>query len=177
MSEPYVGEIRMFGFGRVPTGWFACDGTVKSIAQYEVLFILLGTTYGGDGVNTFGVPDMRGAVPIHQGQGPGMTMRPLGQRGGTEAVTLTTQQMPIHTHALVATSVAASMDTPSSTALPGAVSGETFYVSDVGTGATAVPMEPAAVSISGGNQPHENCMPTLTVQYCIAWSGIFPQQS
>lgn len=177
MSQPYVGEIRMFGFGRLPNGWFTCDGTLKSIAEYEVLFALLGTTYGGDGITTFGVPDLRGALPIHQGTGPGLTARTLGQRGGTETVTLTTQQMPAHAHALVATTAAATLDTPGPTTLPGVVSGETFYVGDVSTGVTAVQMQPAAVSLSGGNQPHPNCMPTLTVQYCIAWTGIYPSQS
>jgi microcystin-dependent protein len=176
MSYPYIGEIRMFGFARLPSGWFACDGALVSIAGNETLYTLLGTTYGGDGVNTFGLPDLRGAVPLHQGQGPGLTLRPLGQRSGSETVTLTVAQMPSHTHALVATSVAASLDTPGATALPGAVSGETFYVSDVAT-ATALQMEPAAVSNAGGSQPHENCMPTLTVQYCIASIGIFPSQS
>lgn len=177
MSQPYVGEIRMFGFGRVPSGWFTCDGSLVPIAEYETLFVLLGTTYGGDGMTNFAVPDLRGALPLHQGQGPGLTMRTIGQRAGSETVTLSTLQMPMHTHALVATTVAASSDTPGATTLPGAVSGETFYVNDVGTGATAIPMEPTAVSSSGGNQPHANCMPTLTVQYCIAWAGIFPAQS
>lgn len=177
MSQPFVGEIRMFGFGRVPNGWFACDGSLVAIAEYEVLFVLLGTTYGGNGQTTFAVPDLRGRLPLHQGQGQGLTPRVIGMTSGTESVTLTTTQMPSHTHALVATSVAASLDTPTATALPGAVSGETFYVSDVVTDATAIPMEPAAVSSSGGNLPHENCMPTLTVQYCIAWAGIYPSQS
>ena len=176
MTEPYVGEIRMLGFGRVPNGWFACDGSLVPIDQYQALYTLLGTTYGGDGQNTFAVPDLRGALPLHQGQGPGLTPRTIGERAGTENVTLTTLQMPAHTHTLVATSAAASVDTPGSTTLPGAVSGETFYVTDV-TGATAVAMEPTAVSVSGGSQPHENCMPTLTVQYCIAWEGIYPTQS
>ncbi len=176
MTEPYVGEIRMLGFGRVPNGWFACDGSLVPIDQYQALYTLLGTTYGGDGQTTFAVPDLRGALPLHQGQGPGLTPRTIGERAGTENVTLTTLQMPAHTHTLVATSAAASVDTPGSTTLPGAVSGETFYVTDV-TGATAVAMEPTAVSVSGGSQPHENCMPTLTVQYCIAWEGIYPTQS
>lgn len=176
MTEPYVGEIRMLGFGRVPNGWFACDGSLVPIDQYQALYTLLGTTYGGDGQNTFAVPDLRGALPLHQGQGPGLTPRTIGERAGTENVTLITLQMPAHTHTLVATSAAASVDTPGSTTLPGAVSGETFYVTDV-TGATAVAMEPTAVSVSGGSQPHENCMPTLTVQYCIAWEGIYPTQS
>ena len=176
MTEPYVGEIRMFGFGRVPNGWFSCDGSAKPINGYEALYTLIGTTYGGDGQNTFSVPDLRGALPIHQGQGPGLTQRIIGQRAGTETVTLTEAQMPAHTHALVVTSAAASTDTPGPNTMPGAVSGQNFYVSDVST-ATPLAMEPSAISFAGGSQPHENCMPTLTVQYCIAWAGIFPTQS
>lgn len=176
MSQPYVGEIRMFGFGRVPNGWFACDGSILPINGNEALYTLIGATYGGDGQNTFGLPDLRGALPIHQGQGLGLTQRNIGERAGTEAVTLTQAQMPAHTHALVVTSAAASVDTPGPTTLPGAVSGQNFYVSDVST-ATTLAMEAAAISSSGGSQPHENCMPTLTVQYCIAWTGIFPSQS
>lgn len=176
MSTPFVGEIRMFGFGRVPNGWFTCDGSLKPIAEYDTLFVLLGTNYGGDGVTTFGVPDLRGRLPIHQGQGPGLSNRVIGQTAGDESVAVTTVQMPAHTHGLVVTSVAASLDTPAATMLPGTVSGETFYVSDVGTGATAIPMQPPSITSTGGNQAHENCMPTLTVQYCIAWAGIFPSR-
>ncbi len=176
MSECYVGEIRMFGFGRVPNGWFACDGSLKAISGYEALYTLIGTIYGGDGQTTFAVPDLRGTLPIHQGQGPGLTPRVIGQRGGSETVTLTEAQMPAHTHTLVVTSSAASADTPGSSTLPAAVSGQDFYVTEVST-ASALTMETGAVSLAGGSQPHENCMPTLTVQFCIAWSGIFPTQS
>ncbi|KRA45204.1 tail fiber protein [Pseudoxanthomonas sp. Root630] len=176
MSQPYVGEIRMFGFSRVPNGWFACDGGLRSIAEYEVLFTLIGTTYGGDGQSTFGVPDLRGRLPIHQGQGPGLSSYVIGQMSGSEQVTLTTNQMPAHTHTLVATTAAATALSPGPTLLPGAVSGDTFYATDI-TGATPVAMSAQSVSSSGGSQPHENCMPTLTVQYCIAWAGIFPSQA
>lgn len=98
MTTPYVGEIRLFAFPRIPTGWFACDGSLKPIANNEVLFTLLGTTYGGDGVNTFAVPDLRGQVPLHMGTGPGLTNRPIGQRSGSESVTLLATQLPSHTH-------------------------------------------------------------------------------
>jgi len=175
MSQPYVGEIRMFGFGRTPNGWQACDGTLLPIAEYEVLYTLLGTTYGGDGQSTFGVPDLRGRLPIHQGTGPGLSNYVIGQKSGTESVTLISQQMPAHTHAAVATTGAATALTPGIALLPGAVSGDNFYASDV-TGATAVPMSAQSTGLAGGSQPHENCMPTLTVQYCIAWAGIFPSQ-
>ena len=113
MTTPYVGEIRLFGFSRVPTGWFACDGSLQSIAEYQTLYTLLGTTYGGDGISTFAVPDLRGAVPVHQGTGPGLSPRPLGLFGGTESVTLSTDQIPAHQHTPNATSNSAStVNTP-----------------------------------------------------------------
>ena len=173
MSTPYIGEIRMFGFGRTPNGWQACDGSLLAISQYDALFALIGTTYGGDGQTTFAVPDLRGRLPIHQGQGPGLSNYVIGQRAGTETVTVLPTQMPAHTHTLVVTSSAGSTVTPGNTVLPGSVSGDTFYASDV-TGATALPMSTQSTSLAGGSQPHENCMPTLTVQYCIATFGIFP---
>lgn len=176
MSEPYVGEIRMFGFSRVPNGWQACDGSLMPISEYDVLFALIGTTYGGDGQTTFAVPDLRGRVPVHQGQGPGLSNYVIGQVAGSEQVTLISSQMPAHTHTLVATTGAASALSPGNTLLPGALSGDTFYATDI-TGATPVAMSGQSTSVSGGGQPHENCMPTLTVQYCIAWAGIFPSQT
>jgi microcystin-dependent protein len=177
MSQPYIGEIRMFGFGTrgAPNGWQACDGSLLAISEYNALFALIGTTYGGDGQTTFAVPDLRGRVPIHQGQGPGLSSYVIGQVAGTETVTVLPTQMPAHSHLLVAATGAASSLTPGNNLLPGTVSGDSFYVSDT-TGATAVQMSPQSTSLAGGSQPHENCMPTLTVQYCIAWSGIFPSQ-
>lgn len=178
MSTPYIGEIRMFGFGTrgAPNGWQACDGSLLPISQYDALFALIGTIYGGDGQTTFAVPDLRGRLPIHQGQGPGLSNYVIGQRAGTETVTVLSTQMPAHTHTLVVTSGAASAVTPGNTLLPASVSGESFYASDI-TGATALPMSPQSTSLAGGSQPHENCMPTLTVQYCIATQGIFPSQA
>lgn len=176
MSTPYIGEIRMFGFGRTPSGWQACDGSLLPISQYDTLFSLLGTTYGGDGQSTFGVPDLRGRVPVHQGQGPGLSNYVIGQVAGTETVTVLPGQMPAHTHTLVATSGAATAVTPANSLVPGAISGETLYVSDT-TGATVLAMSDQSTTQAGGNQPHENCMPTLTVQYCISTEGIYPSQS
>lgn len=173
MSTPYIGEIRMFGFGRTPNNWQACDGSLLPISQYDALFALIGTTYGGDGQTTFAVPDLRGRLPIHQGTGPGLSTYVIGQQAGTETVTVLPTQMPAHTHALVTTAAVATALTPGPTLLPGAVSGDSFYVSDV-SGATAVPMSAQATSIAGGSQAHPNTMPTLTVQYCIATFGIFP---
>lgn len=178
MSTPYIGEIRMFGFGTrgAPNGWQGCDGSLLAISEYDALFALIGTTYGGDGQTTFGVPDLRGRVPIHQGTGPGLGTYVIGQVAGSETVTVLPTQMPAHTHTLVVTSGAASTLTPGNTLLPGSVSGDTFYASDI-TGATALPMSAQSTSAAGGSQPHENTMPTLTVQYCIATQGIFPQQA
>lgn len=176
MSTPFVGEIRMFGFNRVPNGWEACDGHLLPISQYDVLFALIGTTYGGDGVTTFAVPDLRGRLPIHQGQGPGLSNYVIGQVSGTETVTLIPTQMPAHTHNVQATSAAVTATTPGNTVMPGAVSGDTMYATDI-TGLTGLSTAPQSVTAGGGSQPHENCMPTLTVQYCIASAGIFPSQA
>lgn len=175
MSSPYVGEIRMFGFSRVPYGWFACDGSLKPIAEYEVLYTLLGTTYGGDGMNTFAVPDLRGRVPIHQGHGPGLGTYVIGQMAGSESVTLNQTQLPGHTHPLVATTSLANIGAVGSTVLPAAVSGETMYVTDI-AGATGAPLAANATVSIGDNLPHDNRMPTLTVQFCVAWAGIYPSQ-
>ncbi|WP_455918574.1 phage tail protein [Ensifer canadensis] len=176
MSTPYVGEIRMFGFHRVPTGWQACDGSLLSIAQYETLYTLIGTTYGGDGVSTFAVPDLRGRVPLHWGNGQGLTPRVLGQVGGTESVTLLSPQLPSHSHPLFATTATAAATAVGPTVEFGAVASDTLYATDV-SGLTGRLTSPASTSPTGGNQPHDNTMPTLTVQFCIAHYGVFPQQS
>ncbi|HOZ03807.1 MAG TPA: tail fiber protein [Arenimonas sp.] len=178
MSTPYIGEIRMFGFGTrgAPNGWQACDGSLLAISEYDALFALIGTTYGGDGQTTFGVPELRGRLPIHQGTGPGLSTYVIGQKAGTETVTVLPTQMPAHTHTAIATSAASTSLTPGNTLLPGAVSGDVFYATDL-TGATAISMSAQSTSQSGGSQPHENRMPTLTVQYCIATQGIFPSQA
>lgn len=176
MSAPFIGEIRLFGFSRVPTGWQACDGSLLDIASNDALFALIGVTYGGDGVSTFAVPDLRGRVPLHNGSGPGLTPHAIGQAGGSESVTLTSDQVPRHSHSMTATTVLANATTPGPTLSLGALSGDTMYLSDL-TGATPVTMSAQSTSPAGGNSPHDNLMPTLTVQYCIAFSGIFPSRS
>ena len=175
MATPFIGEIRMFSFGRTPQNWQACDGSLLSISEYEVLFMLIGTTYGGDGQNTFAVPDLRGRLPLHQGQGPGLSNYVIAQTSGTETVTLTGLQMPAHTHTLVATTAAATATAPTGL-LPGTVAGDMFYATDI-SGVVALPMATQSTTITGGSLPHDNVMPTLTVQYCISTAGIFPQQS
>ncbi|MEO6920603.1 MAG: tail fiber protein [Collimonas sp.] len=177
MSTPYVGEIRLFAFPRVPTGWFACDGSQQQISEYDVLFALIGTTFGGDGVQTFCVPDMRGQVPLHQGTGPGLTTRVLGELGGNENVTLLSGNMPAHTHQYAATSSVGTATTPAAPLQLGAAAGgDKLYTSSI-TGLTPFVMTPASTTATGNNLPHDNTMPTLTVSFCIAWAGIFPSQS
>ena len=177
MSTPYIGEIRMLAFGTrgAPQGWQPCDGRLLPISEYDALFALIGTTYGGDGQTTFALPDLRGRLPIHQGTGPGLSTYVIGQRAGSENVTLLQTQMPAHTHTMVATTAESTAVTPAANLLPGTVSGDTFYVNTI-TGNTAAAMSPQMVTVAGGSQSHENCMPTLTVQYAMAVFGIFPSQ-
>ncbi|RDS81682.1 phage tail protein [Dyella monticola] len=176
MSECYVGEIRLLSFPRVPNGWFACDGSLRPISQYDVLYQLLGTTYGGDGVNTFGLPDLRGRIPLHQGTGIGLSPRVIGQLDGTESVTLNSNQLPLHTHIANATNNNASTKTPGPTVLPGALTTtDTMYATDL-AGSSSFTMANTSISAQGGSQPHDNTMPTLTVSYCIAYQGFYPSQ-
>ncbi|GEC14405.1 phage tail protein [Nitrobacter winogradskyi] len=175
MSEPYVGEIRLFGFSRVPQGWLPCDGSLLSISQYDVLFSLIGTTYGGDGVTTFAAPNLCGRAPVHYGAGPGLSPRALGEMSGTETVTLLSTQMPQHDHPMIVTTGAANTKAITPNVEFGAVVGDTMYTNDV-TGAAAVATAPTSTSVAGRNVPHDNLMPTLTVQFCIAFNGIYPSR-
>jgi microcystin-dependent protein len=175
MSDPYVGEIRLLGFARVPSGWLPCNGSLQPISQYDVLFTLIGTTYGGDGVNTFGLPNLSSRVPIHYGSGPGLSPHVLGEIGGSESVTLLSTQIPQHDHPMVATTGAANSEQITQKVEFGTVAGDTMYASDV-TGATSVTTAPTSTSLAGSNVGHDNLMPTLTVQFCIAYNGIFPSR-
>jgi microcystin-dependent protein len=177
MSTPYIGEIRIFGFNRIPTGWQSCDGSLLSISEYETLYALLGTTYGGNGQTNFAVPDLRGRLPIHWGRGPGLSPYVCGQNAGTESVTLNTQQMPAHNHIMLAANVTATSLPPGPTLLPGAVTGgDTLYITDL-TGATPVPLAANELAASGSTLPHDNLMPTLTLSICISLFGVFPSQN
>lgn len=175
MSAPFIGEIRMFAFGirGAPDGWQACDGSLLAISEYDALFALIGTTYGGDGQTTFAVPDLRGRLPIHQGTGGGLSTYVLGEVAGVETVTLLSDQMPAHTHMAVATTATATAGTVSGTVIPGTVNADSMYLSDI-TGLSPFTLAAQSMTLAGGNQSHENCMPTLTVQFCIATVGIFP---
>jgi microcystin-dependent protein len=164
MAQPYVGEIRLFGGNFAPAGWAFCDGSLLSIPENETLFQLIGTTFGGDGQTTYALPDLRGRVPVHQGAG-----FVLAETGGVESVSLTTNTLPSHNHALNAATGGARQTSPLNNAL--AAGGPELYAS-----ARALPGGTlgAALASSGGNQPHENMAPFLAVSYIISLFGIFP---
>jgi microcystin-dependent protein len=170
MAQPFVGEIRPTGFNFAPVDWLLCNGQLVSINENEALYNLIGTTYGGDGVNTFGIPDLQGRVPIHQGTDPisGATYV-MGQRGGSETVTLTLNQIPIHTHPLNCQSASGSAPSPS---------GNFWATSNLDQFSSAVPSTPmgAAVGQVGGSQPHDNMSPFTVLNYIIAQFGIYPSQ-
>ena len=163
MAQPYVGEIRMFAGNFAPAGWMFCDGSLLPISENETLFQLIGTTYGGDGQSTFALPDMRGRLPLHQGNG--LT---LAETGGAEEVTLTVSQIPAHTHAFIASSGSASTTIPGNNLLASAL--QDAYVEDL----AAQNLNPAAVSSVGGTQPHTNFQPYLCINFIISLFGIFP---
>ena len=176
MSGIYLGQILQGGWNFAPRGTAFCNGQLISIAQNSALFALLGTQFGGNGQTTFALPNLQGRSMVHWGTGPGLSTYVIGQKAGTETVTVLPTQMPAHTHTMVATSGASTAVTPGTALLPGTVSGDTLYVNTI-TGNNPLAMLPQAVTQAGGSQPHENRMPTLTVQYCIATQGIFPSQS
>ncbi|XXF78478.1 tail fiber protein [Myxococcaceae bacterium GXIMD 01537] len=175
MSQPFVGQIIMFAGNFAPRGWAFCNGQLLSIAQNTALFALLGTTYGGNGQTTFALPDLRGRFPMQPGQGPGLSPRSLGEMGGTENVTLVNTQMPAHNHALLAHSGPGDQFSPEGTlnavALDGSGQPINLYSATPNT-----TMNPQSVSISGGNQPHNNMSPFLCVNFIIALEGIYPSQ-
>jgi microcystin-dependent protein len=174
MSEPFIGEIRMFGGNFPPRGWQFCQGQLLSIAQNTALFSILGTTYGGNGQTTFALPDLRGRVPMQQGQGPGLSPRTLGEQGGSETVTLLSTQMPAHNHALICSNAQADASTPEGNVLAADQGGATLNYIATPLNAT---MNPATVGAAGGSQPHQNMAPFLAVNFIIALEGIFPSRN
>ncbi|MBD8499463.1 tail fiber protein [Paenibacillus arenosi] len=165
MMESYVGEIRMFGGNFAPQGWALCNGQLISIAENEVLFSLIGTTYGGDGQTTFALPDLRGRIPLHTSN-----TLPLGSKAGTETVTLISSQLPAHTHQVV--SVGAAGQSASPTNMLWAASPAPIY----GQSSTTVNMNAQSITAVGGNQPHDNMMPTTTISFIISLYGVYPSQ-
>ena len=171
MSEPYIGEIRMVGFNFAPAGWAFCNGQTLPISENDALFTLIGTTYGGDGQETFGLPNLQSRIPVHAGQGPGLTNRTLGEASGTESVTLTEQQMPTHTHQLYGSGNSATEETPQ-----GNVTGQPV-TNIYGNLPPFQEMAQNVVGPAGGNQPHDNVHPFQVISFVIALYGIFPPQS
>ena len=171
MGQPYIGEIRMFGGSFAPAGWAFCNGQLLPISENDALFILLGTTYGGDGQETFGLPNLQSRIPIHMGQGSGLSSYQIGEQGGVEEVTLTTNQIPIHTHAPLASNAGGS-DSPNGNFWGTTATGKPYVA-----GPPAVLMNPGTITPTGGSQPHDNMLPFLCVSYIISLFGIFPSQT
>ncbi|MGD0681343.1 MAG: tail fiber protein [Terracidiphilus sp.] len=177
--DPFLGEIRMVGFNFAPTGWALCNGQTLPISQYTALFSLLGTTYGGNGTTTFNLPDLQGRVPIHQGNGSGLSPYVIGQKGGAENVTLLVNQMPTHNHLVNVNNQPGSNPDPTNGILAEGNNGARppvlahNYTAAAATGSLA----PTAIAASGGNLPHTNIQPYLTVNFIIALVGIFPSRS
>src|SRR3954469_2720882 len=163
MAQPYVGEVRMFAGNFAPAGWMFCEGQLLPISEYETLFQLIGTTYGGDGESTFALPDLRGRLPIHQGNG-----FILAETGGVETVTLTVSQIPAHSHPLLASTDVPTLNTPQNN-LTGQAAAKIYR-----NGAGAVQLAAGALASTGGNQPHTNFQPYLCVDFIISLFGIFP---
>ena len=171
MSEPFVGEIRMFAGNFAPRGWAFCDGQLLAVSQNDALFSLLGTIYGGDGEMTFGLPDMRGRVPIHAGSGPGLSPRSLGAKAGSAKETLTVNQLPSHTHTLNATTAAGTDNNPQGKMFPESPSVDWYFEID-----PTENMASSAITSLGGSRSHTNLMPFLCINFIIALIGIYPSQ-
>lgn len=178
MPEPFIGMLVLYGLNFQPRGWAYCNGQLISIAQNSALFALIGTYYGGDGQVTFALPDLRGRVAIGQGQGPGLSNRTLGEMAGTENVTVIPSQMPAHSHSFIVNNTAAT------TAVPTAglsVANSSDANNDIAmvynTQIANIALHPSSISFTGGNQPHNNIMPYLCLNYCIALEGIFPSRN
>jgi microcystin-dependent protein len=173
--DPFVAEIRIFGFNFAPKGWAFCDGQILPLSQNTALFSLLGTTYGGDGKSNFALPNMQGNAPMHPGQGPGLSLHDLGETGGSETVSLLQSEIPLHTHTMmVGTQDPADNQVPGPSKILGKSAGAFAYV----TGSPPLKaMNPNTVAPAGGDQPHNNMMPYLTMNFCIALQGVYPPRT
>lgn len=173
MGQPFVGEIRMFGGNFAPVGWHFCDGALMPISENDTLFNLIGTTYGGDGQETFALPDLQGRIPIHQGRGPGiMQDYQIGEKAGVESVTINIPQLPIHNHAVLASTATASNPNPQDNILAASPTIESYVIDVAGPS-----LAPNTISFVGGSQPHENMMPFLCINFIISLYGVYPSQT
>ena len=172
--DPFVAEIRIFPFNYAPKGWAFCSGQLLPLSQNTALFSLLGTTYGGDGKSTFALPNMQGSAPMHPGQGPGLSLHDLGETGGSETVTLLQSEIPSHNHSMGSETVPLSaVATPANNAFTRPASGNLFNIA----GPKVVTMASQTLNPTGGDQPHNNMMPYLTLNFCIALQGVYPPRS
>ena len=173
MADPFIAEIRIFPFNFAPKGWAFCDGQLLPLSQNTPLFSLLGTTYGGNGTSTFGLPDLQGRAPMHPDQGPGLTDHDLGEQGGSDTVALLESEIPAHTHSLRANSATGDSPLPGGNSL--ARPGQTQIYQST-TNQNLVSMSPQALPPAGNSQPHNNLQPYLTFNFNIALQGVFPQR-
>ena len=170
--DPFVAEIRIFPFNFAPKGWAFCDGQLLPLSQNTALFSLLGTTYGGDGKSTFALPDMQGNAPMHPGQGPGLSLHDLGETGGSETVSLLESEIPSHTHSLTASAADGINTSPA-----GQLWAQGVGVNMWGTSAPDTQFSDNALALAGGDQPHNNMQPYLTLNFCIALQGVYPPRT
>lgn len=173
--DPFLAEIRIFPFNFAPKGWAFCDGQILPLSQNTALFSLLGTTYGGDGKSNFALPNMQGNAPMHPGQGPGLSLHDLGETGGSDTVSLLESEIPAHSHTVMAFTGVGNRLTPVANSIS-RESGATTYVPSPPTPAL-VNMAGQAITPAGGDQPHNNLMPYLTLNFCIALQGVYPPRS
>jgi microcystin-dependent protein len=178
MTEPFLGQIQLFGFNFAPKGWAFCAGQLLPITQYSALFSLLGVNYGGDGVRTFGLPNLQGNVAIGFGAGPDLSPYEIGETGGATSVTIDSAKMAAHTHSLVATSARGNVAAASNALLGTGASGPPREANSAKIYSGQVPnaVMPSSIGATGGGQPHANVQPSLTLNYCIALAGVFPQR-
>src|SRR5215210_3159178 len=179
MAQPYVGELRMFAGNFAPAGWMFCEGQLLPISENEALFQLIGTTYGGDGQSTFGLPDLQGRVPLHMGQGNGLSSYVIGQAAGVESVTLTTQTIPTHNHFSQIAASPATSTSPGNNILANEAIGnpQATCFSYGPFGGTQSALATATLGITGGSQPHENQQPLLVLNFIISLFGVYPSQN
>jgi microcystin-dependent protein len=179
MSDNFLGEIRMFGGNFAISNWAFCNGQLLSIAQNQALFSLIGTTYGGDGVQTFALPDLRGRLPLGQGQGIGLSPRAMGEMAGVEQVTVLLNEMPLHSHGFNATADAATTAEVGPIVLPAQPTASSAFLYTVPGSSPGTPaiLAPTVVGLDGGSQPHSNLMPSLCLTFIIALTGIYPSRN
>jgi len=174
MADPFVAEIRIFPFNFAPRGWAWCDGQLLPLSQNTALFSLLGTTYGGNGMSNFALPDLQGRAPMQPGQGPGLSLHDLGETGGSETVTLLESEIPSHAHGMNGQGSTANLNDPAGAVLARTFGGGNLY--KLPSGAAITSLSNQSLAPAGGDQPHNNLQPYLTFYFCIALQGVFPQR-